>query len=45
MGDCLNCNLDYLLDKIDNPININNLNKSEKDKELNQLFQNEKDNW
>ena len=27
-------------DRTDNPININDLNKSEEDKELNQLFQN-----
>ena len=40
MGDYLNCNLDYLLDRTDNPININDLNKSEEDKELSQLFQN-----
>lgn len=40
MGDYLNCNLDYLLDRTDKPININDLNKSEEDKELNQLFQN-----
>ena len=40
IGDYLNCNLDYLLDRTNNPININDLNKSEEDKELNQLFQN-----
>lgn len=39
IGDYLNCNLDYLLDRTNNPININDLNKSEEDKELNQLFQ------
>ena len=39
IGDYLNCNLDYLLDRTNNPININDLNKPEEDKELNQLFQ------
>lgn len=40
MGNYLNCNLDYILDRTDNPISINDLNKSGKDNELNQLFQN-----
>ena len=39
MGNYLNCNLDYLLDRTDNPININDLNKINNDKELNELIQ------
>lgn len=40
MGDYLNTNLDYLLDRTDNPININDLSKINNDKDLNQLIQN-----
>lgn len=40
IGDYLNCNLDYLLDRTDNPITINDLDKINSDRELNQLFQN-----
>lgn len=40
IGDYLNCNLDYLLDRTDNPITISDLDKINSDRELNQLFQN-----
>lgn len=40
IGDYLNCNLDYLLDRTDNSITISDLDKINSDKELNQLFQN-----
>lgn len=40
MGDYLNTNLDYLLDRTDNPININDLSKINNYKDLNQLIQN-----
>lgn len=40
IGDYLNCNLDYLLDRTDNPITMNDLDKINSDIELNQLFQN-----
>lgn len=39
MGDYLNCNLDYLLDRTNNPINVNDLNKINTDKELSELIQ------
>ena len=39
MGDFLNCNLDYLLDRTNNPINVNDLNKINTDKELSELVQ------
>ena len=39
MGDYLNCNLDYLLDRTNNPINVNDLNKINTDKELSELVQ------
>ena len=39
MRDYLNCNLDYLLDRTNNPINVNDLNKINTDKELNELVQ------
>ena len=38
MGDYLNCNLDYLLDRTNNPINVNDLNKINTDKELSELI-------
>ena len=38
-GDFLNCNLDYLLDRTNNPINVNDLNKINTDKELSELIQ------
>lgn len=40
IGDYLNCNLDYLLDRTDNPITMSDLDKINSDRELNQLFQN-----
>ena len=39
MGDYLNCNLDYLLDRTNNPIHVNDLNKINTDKELSELIQ------
>ena len=39
IGDYLKCNLDYLLDRTDNPISVNDLDKVNKDKELNELIQ------
>lgn len=39
MGDYLNCNLDYLLDRTNNPINVNDLNKINTDKDLSELIQ------
>ena len=39
MRDYLNCNLDYLLDRTNNPINVNDLNKINTDKELSELIQ------
>ena len=39
MGDYLNSNLDYLLDRTNNPINVNDLNKINTDKELSELIQ------
>ena len=39
MVDYLNCNLDYLLDRTNNPINVNDLNKINTDKELSELIQ------
>ena len=40
MGDFLNCNLDYLLDRTNNPISINDINKLSSDVEMNKLIQN-----
>ena len=40
IGRYLDCNLDYLLDRTDNPININDIDKINSNKELSQLFQN-----
>lgn len=40
MADFLGCNLDYLLDRTDNSININDLNKLSDKSELNDLFEN-----
>lgn len=40
MGNFLNCNLDYLLDRTDNPININDLKSISENEELNLLIQN-----
>lgn len=40
MADFLGCNLDYLLDRTDNSININDLNKLNDKSELNDLFEN-----
>lgn len=39
IGDFLNCNLDYLLDRTNNPINVNDLNKINTDKDLSELIQ------
>jgi transcriptional regulator with XRE-family HTH domain len=35
----LDCNIDFLLDRTDNPININSLNKLNTDKDLGLLFE------
>lgn len=40
MADFLGCNLDYLLDRTDNSININDFNKLNDKSELNDLFEN-----
>ena len=40
MADFLNCNLDYLLDRTNNPIKINDIEKLSSNPELNQLIQN-----
>lgn len=40
VGDYLNCNLDYLLDRTNNPISINDIDKINNDEELSQLIQN-----
>lgn len=40
VADFLNCNIDYLLDRTNNPIKISDLEKISKDSDLNQLIQN-----
>lgn len=40
LADFLNCNLDYLLDRTDNPIKFKDINKINNNQELNQLLQN-----
>ena len=40
LADFLNCNLDYLLDRTDNPIKFKNINKINNNQEINQLLQN-----
>ena len=40
MADFLNCNLDYLLDRTNNPMSIDDINNLEKNKELIDLIQN-----
>ena len=39
IADFLNCNLDYLLDRSDNPLKINDIEKVNGDKETNHLIQ------
>lgn len=39
IADFLNCNIDYLLDRTDNPTKINDLEKLSNDSELNHLIQ------
>ena len=39
VADFLNCNIDYLLDRTNNPIKISDLEKISKDPDLNQLIQ------
>lgn len=40
LADFLNCNLDYLLDRTDNPIKFKDINKINNNQEINQLLQN-----
>ena len=40
MADYLNCNIDYLLDRTNNPIKIDDISSINKNEEVNQLFQN-----
>lgn len=40
LADFLNCNLDYLLDRTDNPIKFKDITKINNNQELNQLLQN-----
>jgi len=40
LADFLNCNLDYLLDRTDNPIKFKDITKINNNQELNQLMQN-----
>lgn len=40
IADYLNCNIDYLLDRTNNPIKIDDINSINKNEEINQLFQN-----
>ena len=39
LSNFLNCNIDYLLDRTNNPININKINKISSDDEITQLVQ------
>lgn len=39
LSNFLNCNIDYLLDRTNNPININKINKISNDDEITQLVQ------
>lgn len=39
LSNFLNCNIDYLLDRTNNPININKINKISNDYEITQLVQ------
>ena len=40
IADYLNCNIDYLLDRTNNPIKIDDISSINKNEEVNQLFQN-----
>lgn len=40
MADYLNCNLDYLLDRTNNPMKVDEIDSLSKDKELSQLIHN-----
>lgn len=40
IADYLNCNIDYLLDRTNNPIKIDDISSINKNKEVNQLLQN-----
>ena len=40
LSDYLNCNIDYLLDRTNNSININDIDKLSTDEKVNQLIQN-----